>query len=68
MKNVLVANTSSGPNCKFGQPLMSNETNLSDDNSGVSAGRDNVDDKLDPLGNNGGTHTDPSTAPGQARH
>lgn len=59
MKNVLVANTSSGPNCKFGQPFLSNETNLSDDNScNFGAGRDNLDDKLDPLGNNGGkTHT-----------
>jgi hypothetical protein len=56
MKNVLVANTTSGPNCKFGQPLMSNETNLSDDMScNFGAGRDNLDDKLDPLGNNGGS-------------
>lgn len=56
MKNVLVANTSSGPNCKFGQPLMSNETNLSDDNScSFGAGRDNLDDKLEPLGDNGGS-------------
>jgi predicted outer membrane repeat protein len=56
MKNVLVANTSSGPNCKFGQPLTSNETNLSDDNScNFGAGRDNLDDKLNALGDNGGS-------------
>lgn len=67
MKNVLVANTSSGPNCKFGQPLMSNETNLSDDNScSFGAGRDSLDDKLDPLGDNGGstqTHLPRSDSP-----
>lgn len=67
MKNVLVANTSSGPNCKFGQPFTSNETNLSDDTScGFFGDRDNVDDKLDPLGDNGGltqTHLPRSDSP-----
>jgi hypothetical protein len=67
LKNVLVANTSSGPNCKFGQPLTSNETNISDDKSCTfGAGRDNLDDKLDPLGDNGGstqTHLPRSNSP-----
>lgn len=67
MKNVLVANTGSGPNCKFGQPLMSNEANLSDDTScNFGAGRDNLDAKLDPLAANGGstqTHFPRSDSP-----
>jgi CSLREA domain-containing protein len=56
LRNVIVANTLSGPNCKFGTVPYLSVFNLSSDNScNFGPGRDNLDLRLGPLANNGGS-------------
>jgi CSLREA domain-containing protein len=55
LRNVIVANTLGGPNCKFGTVPYLSVFNLSSDNScNFGPGRDNLDLRLGPLANNGG--------------
>ncbi len=57
LTNVLLSNSNDGigVNCTFYTAPITNQSNLSNDNScNFGAGRDNVDLKLGPLANNGG--------------
>ncbi len=67
LKNVIVANSPTGGNCRFFKAPDSVLFNLSsDDTCGFGSGRDNVNVKLGPLANNGGptqTHLPQADSP-----
>lgn len=54
LTNVIVANSPTGGNCQLFRPADTNQFNLSDDTT-CNFGRDDVDVKLGPLTDNGGT-------------
>lgn len=55
LKNVIVANSTEGTNCKFDKAPDQSSSNLSSDGTcNFGTGRDNVKIKLGPLGTNGG--------------